>query len=183
MGLSLKTIKRFSIAICGLWLLGLFIFIDSIPGTPPQGSADAIIVFTGGPDRIKVAETLFRDKRAWYLLISGVHPSVQLHELITVSDADMQRITMDTLSYDTITNVAESSKWIQKWKFQRIFLVTAHYHLPRVMVLFKKRLPTIAIMPYPVITQEFKTPYWWLVPATLIKFMREFHKFLWEQIF
>lgn len=182
-GFSLSTLRRFTVIFTCLWIFGLIVFVDSIPKTTPDESADAIIVFTGGPDRVKVGETLFKEKRGWYLFISGVHPSAHLQDLLNIPEIDRPRVTLDTRSHDTVANVEESSRWVQQCRFHRILLVTAHYHLPRAIMLFHRELPELTIIPYPVVTQEFKASLWWLNVSTLVKFLREYHKFLWAQVF
>ncbi|MEM8813813.1 MAG: hypothetical protein AAGF59_14460 [Pseudomonadota bacterium] len=51
-----------------------------------QSSADAIVVLTGGADRIKDAANLLNEGRAARLLISGVHPETTIGEIARSAD-------------------------------------------------------------------------------------------------
>jgi uncharacterized SAM-binding protein YcdF (DUF218 family) len=174
-------IKRVFLIIVTFWFVGLLGFIWLIPGLPAEVVADAIVVFTGGADRVRVGGLLFQQNRGQYLLVSGVKTGVQPQVLFSSLPLNYDRITLDYESHNTLSNVLETKKWIEQHGFKHIYLVTAHYHLPRATLLLKQRLPNVDVIAYPVITQEFKRPCWWTRPKTVLKFLREYHKFLLTQ--
>jgi uncharacterized SAM-binding protein YcdF (DUF218 family) len=174
--------KRFLLVLIACWFLGLLRYIWLIPALPPEVTADAIVVFTGGADRIRTGCILFQKNYGTHLLISGVQPGVQQQDICAEINADPARITLDYKALNTLNNVLETKNWIESHGFQRVYLVTAHYHLPRAISLLKQELPNVDIIAYPVITQEFKQPYWWIQPRILLKFLREYHKFLLTQL-
>lgn len=170
--------KRLLLALFVCWMTGLLYYVRLIPGPPSAVTADAIVVFTGGADRVYVGGLLLQQKQGQYLFISGVKPGVDQQKLFESLPLDPQRITLDHQAHNTWGNVLETKKWIKQHGFRSMYLVTAHYHLPRAVLLLKQELPNVDVIPYPVITQEFKETYWWSRPKTLLKFMREYHKFL-----
>jgi len=170
--------KRLLLTIFVSWIAGLLYYICLIPSLPSAVSADAIVVFTGGADRVYAGGALLQQNQGQYLFISGVTPGVDRHKLFESQPLESQRITLGHQAHDTWGNVLETKKWIEHYGFRSMYLVTAHYHLPRAVLLLKQELPNVNVIPYPVVTQEFKATYWWSRPKTLLKFMREYHKFL-----
>ena len=80
------------------WSTGFLWFATSIPLEPPQpGSAeaeqhtDAIVVLTGGSERLGVGLDLLAAGKARKLFVSGVYHSVDVRELLRVS---RQKLTM-----------------------------------------------------------------------------------------
>ncbi|MEI8295405.1 MAG: YdcF family protein [Alphaproteobacteria bacterium] len=174
--------RRFLLVIFVCWLIGIVRYICLIPILPSEVKADAIVVFTGGANRVRTGGLLLQQNRGEYLLVSGVYPRVQQREIFDSLSLDPERITLDYQAHNTLNNVLKTKEWIERNGFHSIYLVTAHYHLPRAILLLKRELPSVDIIAYPVITREFKQPYWWFQPDTMLKFLREYHKFLLAQL-
>ena len=61
----------------------------------------------------------------------------------------------------TMGNAIETADWIKKSGFNSIILVTANYHMPRSLMLFRHIMPEIRIIPHPVFPIQFE-------PRTLV---------------
>ena len=70
---------------CFLWLAGLLWF-----ATPPAGESrvsptDAIVVLTGGSQRVQSGIELLREGKGRKLFVSGVNQQVDLEDLLRIS--------------------------------------------------------------------------------------------------
>lgn len=108
---------------------------------PPFDHADAIVVLTGGPDRIAEAARLLAEKHAARLLISGVNEQTDEDDLIRtvplLSKYMTCCVTIDRRSLNTHENAIESIAWAKQNRISSLILVTAHAHLPRAMFEFR----------------------------------------------
>ena len=70
------------------WLLGLVLFAETIPTRPSDDrtAADAIVVLTGGSDRLKEGLQLLAQGEGKQLLISGVHADADIPALLQTAD-------------------------------------------------------------------------------------------------
>ncbi|MGN1063395.1 MAG: YdcF family protein [Alphaproteobacteria bacterium] len=164
-----------------VWLLGFCIFtlyaisFKLTPDTPTQ----AIVVLTGGTDRIETAVELLKKRTADYLLISGVNKKVSGPDLLRTVPTDLtEKITLGYWAENTRENALETTVWIKDKNITSILLVTSFYHMPRSIFELKKSAPFLKIIPYPVFPKSFgesvdwiKTRYAWLL-------FLEYHKFL-----
>ena len=78
----------------------------------------------------------------------------------------------------TVGNARETANWMASGERTSMILVTANYHMPRSLVLFRRMMPTIEIIPYPVDSRTVRMDIWWRHPRTLILFGSEYSKFL-----
>ena len=74
-------------ALAFFWLAGLLGFVTNVarmeePPVAQLESADAIVVLTGGSDRVTTGLTLLNAGKGKKLFISGVHPGLTLDHLI-----------------------------------------------------------------------------------------------------
>src|SRR5438128_1545073 len=113
------------LGIASLWLVGLLGFIAAIPGPAAKFDdrpTDAIIVLTGGGDRLAEGFRLLDRGLAKRLLVSGVATGVTLPQLIdrlgdqrdSVPSAEELACCV-TLGYeagDTVGNADESAQWV-----------------------------------------------------------------------
>ncbi len=156
-----------------IWALGLAYFYAQtrIEGTAPTETLDGIVVLTGGAGRIQAGFDLLEKKHANLMLISGVNPVVTTLDLAKLSGAEAKLISCcvetGTEAGDTIGNADEAAEWTNRRKIDSFYLVTASYHVPRAMLLFKARIPYANIQPYPV-KADISTQY----------FIKEYHKYL-----
>jgi uncharacterized SAM-binding protein YcdF (DUF218 family) len=174
--------------IAGVWLAGLLEFAAQIPGRvqDPQTETDAIIVLTGGADRLQTGLDLLARRRAGRLFVSGVHRDADLDALlanITLPPGLEQAtivccITLDHEASNTVENALESAQWMAKNGFRSMRLVTADYHMPRSLYEFRRVMPDLVILPHPVFPAEVKREEWWLWPGTASLLISEYHKYL-----
>ncbi len=67
---------------------------------------------------------------------------------------------------------------MQNEGYHSLRLVTASYHMPRSLLEFRRAMPDIEILPYPVFPVRFKQDQWWLWPGTLTLLVTEYDKYL-----
>ena len=173
------------------WLGGLIWFANSIPSeTGPGGgvtidltATDAVVVLTGGPLRLRAGLDLLGQGKAKKLFVSGVSRNVELPEILKA----VQRSAAEPLSCciaighdaaDTAGNAAETEVWMQHEGFKSLRLVTASYHMPRSLLEFRRAMPEVTIVPYPVFPGGFKRETWWAWPGTLALIVSEYQKYV-----
>ena len=176
-----------SFVVIGLALLGLLegyvSFALSLPKpvARPAVQTDAIIVWTGGRDRINTALTLLDQGLAERVFLSGVDPSVTLEDILAVSeplDEELvSRISMEQRSLNTEENADETAQWARDEELTSIRLVTSAYHMPRSLSLLQRRLPEVEVVPHPVVSDELALSDWWR-PSTAKIIGMEYIKFL-----
>ena len=172
------------------WLIGLALFSESIP-TRPTGDTqptDAIIVLTGGSDRLKEGFGLLAHGDGKQMLISGVHEKSDIPALLQTAGltADIwpSTATIDcciTIGYeasDTRGNARETAEWMARQNLHSLRLVTADYHMPRSLLEFHAAMPEVKIVAHPVFPETVKRDQWYLWPGTTSLIIREYHKFL-----
>jgi uncharacterized SAM-binding protein YcdF (DUF218 family) len=172
------------------WLLGLVLFSQSIPTRPTDDTeaTDAIIVLTGGSDRLKEGFGLLAHGEAKQLLISGVHEKSDipalLHTAGLTSEIWPSTATIDcciTIGYeanDTRGNALETAQWMTRQNLHSLRLVTADYHMPRSLLEFHAAMPEVKIVANPVFPETVKREQWYLWPGTTSLIVREYHKYL-----
>jgi uncharacterized SAM-binding protein YcdF (DUF218 family) len=180
------------LGILTLWLIGLLGFIAIIPGQASkfdsEGKTDAIIVLTGGGDRLAEGFRLLDRGLSKRLLVSGVAPGVTLPQLIdrlgeqrdSVPSAEELACCV-TLGYEaesTVGNADESAEWLRSNGAKSVRLVTANYHMLRSLLEFRRKVPGISVVPNPVFPGEVRDPHWFVKPRTLLLLVNEYHKYL-----
>jgi len=175
-----------------LWLIGLLAFIAVIPGPASKidtdSPTDAIIVLTGGGDRLAEGFRLIDRGLSKRLLISGVASGVTLPQLIdrlgdqrdTVPNAEELACCV-TLGYEaesTVGNADESAEWLRRNGAKSVRLVTANYHMLRSLLEFHRKVPGLIVVPNPVFPGEVRDPHWFVKPRTLLLLVNEYHKYL-----
>ena len=164
-----------------IWACGLIIFTGSICSMVtiknPERT-DAMIVLTGGANRVSRGFDLLARGKAQYLLISGVHKDAKLNELVKIWGSKRTLpdccITLGREAENTIGNSIEAQKWVARNKVKTVRLITANYHMPRALVEFRHTLPGITIIPDPVIPKNFnpRQSEFWKITFT------EYHKLI-----
>ncbi len=188
MALRLTRMRRLTLVVVGIaaavLLLGFFLFAAIATRAIEDNSrtADAIVVLTGGSERIGEAARLLRGGRAKKLLISGVNPQTSETAVRRLAglDAALFRCCV-TLGYgakNTRGNAREARAWQRANKFRSLIVVTAAYHMPRSLVELSQRMPGVELIPHPVLPRRFKSEPWWLHPTNARILAREYIKFL-----
>ncbi len=163
---------------------GFLHFADSITTLkpPPDPKADAIVVLTGGYQRIDQAVELLRTGAGNRLLISGVHPTTTPSQIrkLTQSPANLFNCCVDVGydALDTIGNAREAAKWIHARGYKSVLVVTNNYHMPRSLAELKYVDPSTDFIPYPVVNSDLKTKNWFTDPNALRTMIYEYAKVL-----
>lgn len=177
----------FSVAL-SLWLIGFTVFCVYAFSLRSESPAvqDAIVVLTGGSQRIDTALTLLKKYKANYMLISGVNR--QVTEDILLKRVPLKYRVKITLGYEaenTVGNAKEINQWINNKQIQSILLITSFYHMPRSILEISRFNPDLKIAPWPVFPKEFnnsvewiKTRYAWLLFIEYHKFVYVYFKYL-----
>ena len=182
-----RVLRRMLLALAAaivLWLGGFILFTRDLPMSVNDEtmSTDAIVVLTGGSERLTAGLDLLRRGLGRKLLVSGVYRGVEVAELMRImrgSPADFDCCVV--LGYDaddTRGNAMESAAWMEKEGFTTLRLVTASYHMPRSLVEFRRLLPKATIVPHPVFPDRVKHDEWWRWPGTTLLYVREYNKYL-----
>ena len=167
-----------------LWLGGFLHFVTELPRRQAQqpGINDAIVVLTGGRGRLQVGLRMLVAGRGTRLLISGVKPGISAAELrdIQAEAAGMFSCCVDLgyQAHDTRGNAIETSLWARHHGYRSLHLVTASYHMPRSLLLFRQAMSDVDFQPIPVMPVSVKLDQWWLFPGTLKLLIVEYSKFL-----
>lgn len=164
-----------------LWLIGFAGFCLYALSFKFQEAekSDAIVVLTGGGERIPTALGLLEKHYADYLLISGVHPSVKVGDLTKGLPGDIRhKITLDYVAQDTRGNAKETANWISKNQIKSVILITSFYHMPRSIFEVLKESPDLHIIPQPVFPKSFNDSVDWIRTRYAWLLFIEYHKFL-----
>jgi len=171
------------------WLGGLIWFAGTIPRDPPAATGpeaerqtDAIVVLTGGSERLAVGLELLAAGRARKLFVSGVYHSVDVRELLRVSRQKPAEaeccIVLGYAADNTIGNAAETAAWMRAEHFTSLRLVTGNYHLRRSLLEFRMAIPEAEVVPHPVVPPNVRVADWWLWRRTTSLIVTEYNKYL-----
>lgn len=153
---------------------------------PADPKADAIVVLTGGTERIKQALELLSQGRAKRLLISGVHPGTSQKQIAASTEVDEELfeccVDLDRIAMNTIGNAYETSDWVSRFGFRSLLVVTSAYHLPRASLELRAALPHLDLIAYPVISKNLDLRSWYLKPTTIHLLLREYVKYTLAQL-
>jgi uncharacterized SAM-binding protein YcdF (DUF218 family) len=176
----LRRVSAVAAAVAAAWIAGFswFLYLGARGITPPP-HADAIVVLTGGPERVDVALRLLSTGAADRLLVSGAGEKTDVSDLAHLSGMDPapleQQITMGHSARTTRGNALETASWAQAGKVRTLLVVTTWFHMPRALVELRRAMPTQSLLPYPVgqlRTEEL------LQAAALRRLIGEYHKYL-----
>lgn len=172
-------------AIGGLGLLaGFAVFANAVNQAEPAGlpNADAIVVLTGGEDRIEAGIKLLAQGKGRRLLISGVNPATRASEIGPLAGRDKRLlqccIDFGYVALDTSGNAAETRTWAASRGYTRLIIVTSNYHMPRSLTEFARVLPDTVLLSYPVGTRHYHLDAWWQHLPTARLLAGEYVKFL-----
>ena len=172
-----------AVFLAGVWIIGLFRFAADIPDKIPvaETRTDAIVVLTGGSQRLTAGLKLLTQNRAARMFVSGVYRGLDVRRLLQIakrSPGDLeQRISIGN-AVDTTANAIETAAWARQQGIASIRLVTAAYHMPRSLLEFRQAMPMATIVPHPVFPESVKQLDWWAWPGTSALVISEYNKFL-----
>jgi uncharacterized SAM-binding protein YcdF (DUF218 family) len=153
-----------------LYMLGFAVFFLKLDtsGRRPEDKTDAIITLTGETKRITEAVRELATGSANWLYISGVYREAPIGRVVDRTIDELKRenklqgtreafrakIQMDSRAENTIENGLDSRRWVRENKIGSIRLMTSYYHMPRSMVIFRKYMPDIRIVPHSVLSDD-----------------------------
>jgi uncharacterized SAM-binding protein YcdF (DUF218 family) len=151
---GLLRIVAFLAVIFAVWLYGLFAFVASLPdhAEDPDHHTDAIVVPTGGSERLAEGVRLLIRGLAGKLFISGVNAQTRLVDLIASLPPGIEKpslalvdccIVLGHAADSTLGNAAETAAWMRAEGFHSLRLVTADYHMPRSLLEFRHAMPDV----------------------------------------
>jgi len=152
------------ITVIVFWSAGLYSFIGKINKfeTIDTKKAEAIIVLTGGRNRINSAFKIYKNNgETQKLLISGVNSKLNTNKLLkfhNINIEDKKNITIGYKAKNTVGNAKESAKWIKENNIKSILLVTSNYHMLRAKLELMSEINDIKIIEYPVYSPFVKKP-------------------------
>jgi uncharacterized SAM-binding protein YcdF (DUF218 family) len=164
--------------------IGFVGFLSQLRGseTRPTGTADGIVVLTGGSSRVSDAMELLADGYGKRLLISGVHPTNAASD-ISRSLTDNQSllsccVDLDRSAVNTRSNAAETRRWARERGFKSLIVVTSNYHMPRAIVELSHAMPDITLIPFAVVGDRWRDDPWWTNGATVRLLLSEYVKYV-----
>ncbi|MGH7076412.1 MAG: YdcF family protein [Stellaceae bacterium] len=182
----------FVLAVMLAWLGGLLWFATQVPETVDDDNTvtDAIVVLTGGGQRVQEGLNLLAHGKGRKLFISGVYRKTDLAALLRTSHHEPSWLSCCiVLGHDadnTRGNAAETARWMHAQHFHSLRLVTASYHMPRSLLEFRRAMPNMRIIPDPVFPKGAGRR-WWLRPRAIGLVISEYVKYLltltWPQPF
>ncbi len=164
---------------------GLIWFADDIdtPTEDPSSTTDAIVVLTGGSQRIDVGFRLLVDGKAKKVFVSGVHEGVDMPEVLRTSPQTPQWVeccvVLGHSADNTVGNALETAAWLKAEHFHSIRLVTASYHMRRSLLEFSRVLPPdITVIPHPVFPEAVRPGRFWFTRSGAGVIVIEYVKYL-----
>ena len=175
---------RALLAVVLAWAAGLVWFTATAPDHVEDATThtDAIVVLTGGRERMGTGLYLLAAGRGDRLLVSGVHKGVDVSEILRLAHVNrpdlVDSIVLGYAADDTVGNAAETAAWIADRNVGSIRLVTAAYHMRRALLEFHHAMPDVTIIPHPVFPDSVKSREWWRWPGTATLLATEYSKYL-----
>ena len=176
----------------GLWLVGFFFFAGQVADSasrsigPDDRYADAIVVLTGGSERLEEGFDLLSQNLAKKLFVSGVYHGVDVVQLLKIFRQTPEELSCCvSLGYhaeDTEGNAYETARWMKENNFSSLRLVTANYHMPRSQLEFSHAMPDVEIIAHPVFPSKFHETQWWRWPGTARLLVSEYSKYLFARL-
>jgi uncharacterized SAM-binding protein YcdF (DUF218 family) len=182
LGFVLKT-AFFILAL--IFFTGFAVFTSKITGMSQAETiarADAIVVLTGGTDRLKPAIELLKNGSGKKLLISGVNPETTKKDIVGAYaiDADLAAccVDLDRIAANTIGNATQSAKWLRANEFTSVILVTSNYHMPRAEKELHYLAGTLKITPFPLVNSDLRNWKWLEQPDAFRLILTEYLKYI-----
>ncbi len=171
------------VLLLAIYAIGLVRFANDLPRSvaDPTSETDAIVVLTGGSQRLTSAFELMAQHRAHWLFVSGVGRELDPARLPGAGALDAHELTCCVVlgrADDTIGNAAETASFAHQHGVTSLRVVTAGYHMPRSLLELKRALPDVRIIEHPVFPSGFRQDDWWRWPGSASLIVLEYNKYL-----
>jgi uncharacterized SAM-binding protein YcdF (DUF218 family) len=146
-------------------------YTDSLTTENYPKDIDAAVLFTGGNGRLEMGANYLKTFPSKALLITGVHPEINMDILLKegiLPEQSRGHVQLDYEARDTIDNVRMVKRWANSKQFHSVALITSAYHIPRSLLLFDRITPNLKIVSLPV--KNTKTSWFYL--------LKEYNKYL-----
>lgn len=160
------------IVLAGILIAGVSAFVEKLPRQVenPNGQTDAIVVLTGGSERLTAGFVLLSQGLAEMLFISGVD-RITSREAIRARAGQVDRfdccVAIGREALDTEGNAVETAAWLQSQGYTSLRVVTASYHMPRSLLEMRRAIPPgVTLVAHPVFPPRVKIGSWWRSPGT-----------------
>jgi uncharacterized SAM-binding protein YcdF (DUF218 family) len=182
-GFVWRLLTRLTLLIVLALGVGFVLFANSLSARPPPvPRADAIVVVTGGADRLDRAMTILEQGAGSRLLISGVSLGTSRDDL----QARLGRtnghfdccVDLGWAARDTRGNAEETARWAREHGYRSLIVVTANYHMPRTLLELGSVMPEVELIAYPVEPRSIEVDNWWRDPQTLRLLAGEYVKYV-----
>ncbi len=117
----------------------------------------SIVVATGGSNRILRGIQLIEEDLSRKMLITGVGKGISKVDIASAINANKIQteilkccVDLDLSAINTYGNAKEAGLWLKKNNSTNSFLVTANYHMPRLILEFSRLRPKINLNIVPV---------------------------------
>ena len=160
------------LALAAAWTAGFGWYVRTVPTTVADTATvtDAIVVLTGGSERINVGLDLLHRGLSRQLFVSGVARSLDTQGLLRharqPTEAATCCIVLGHAADSTEGNALETAAWMRRQGFHSLRLVTAAYHMRRSLLEFRFAMPDIAVIAHPVFPEGVRPYRRWLLLAS-----------------
>lgn len=157
-------------------LIFLLVGASAIPHLLARGeghssgrTADAILVLTGGENRIAEGFRAWEEGKGRDLFILGAGREATLSSILPagkeISPADLSRIHIEGWSENTLENAFSAKSAVVSRGYREVILVTSDYHVPRAYLAMRKILPPdVSISVSPVVSNWRGNGAWHRLP-------------------
>lgn len=159
------------LAVLSCWIGGFFYYINYTKSYKINTSTltDAIVVFTGGRQRIQTGINLLKAGYAPILFIAGIDSPNQLKNFLTEQQISSDRVIYGLTAATNQNNAREIADFISTHSITSVRLVTFFYHMPTALEETSRLVrPSTIIIPHPVFPSQL---------AYIILF-KEYNKYL-----
>lgn len=162
-----KKIALSFLFIFSIWAGGLIWFYSQVPQTKKDfsnNSAYAVVILTGGNNRLEYGLDLLANNAAEIAFISGVGKNVSIDDILRQAPVNIRKkispeqIILGHQAENTIGNAQEVKEWLKDSTANiekiKIILVTSNYHIPRSLLEFSSLMPDLTVITAPVIADD-----------------------------
>ena len=181
--MKLRRLWLLALALLLLWFCGFIWFLRAVQEAAADvGAADAIVVLTGGTERVETGFRLLEEGAAPRLFVSGVHPDSRLADLARGAGVDPTKLTgrveLGHAAASTRGNAVEIAAWAKQRNVATIRLVTAGYHMPRARTELRRAMPALQVQAHPVTPARLRADGAFWQPRNWGLLLGEYMKFL-----